>query len=113
MSIDPKVLKLLTYALDQDEPTSTSSMPIWQLGKNYFFRNAPYFYTGRLVMVTENELVITDAAWIAETGRFADALKSGEFSEVEPYPDGVEVVLGRHSLLDAMIWSHPLPREQI
>jgi len=50
--------------------------------------------------VTDEEFVIEDAAWIADTGRFADAIAKAEFGEVEPYPDG-EVILGRGALIDA------------
>ena len=83
----------------------------WEVGKNYFFRMATYFYTGKLVAVAANELVIEDAAWIAETGRFMEALKTGDFSEVEPYPAG-KVILGRGALVDASRFDHDLPREQ-
>ena len=43
-----------------------------------------------------------DAAWIADTGRFADSLKTCEFSEVEPFPQGREVIVGRSAVIDAV-----------
>ena len=57
--------------------------------------------TGRLVAVTDKELVLEDAAWIADTGRFSDALKKCQFNEVEPFPDG-KVILNRSAIIDAM-----------
>lgn len=56
---------------------------------------------GRLVAVGEHELVLEDASWIADTGRFSDALKTCEFNEVEPFPDG-RVIIGRGSVIDAV-----------
>ena len=72
----------------------------WQIGKIYLFRTVTHIDTGRLVRVTDKEFVIEDAAWIADTGRFADAIAKAEFGEVEPYPDG-QVILGRGALIDA------------
>lgn len=57
--------------------------------------------TGRLVALTAQELVLEDAAWIADTGRFSDALEKCEFGEVEPFPDG-RVILGRGAVIDAV-----------
>lgn len=84
----------------------------WEVGSAYFIRTVTHHYTGRLTKVTPTELVIEDAAWIADDGRFADFLKSGEASEVEPYPDGVKVIIGRSGILDAVKWTAKLPREQ-
>jgi hypothetical protein len=73
----------------------------WQVGETYLIRTVTMIDTGRLVGVTDQELVLKDAAWIADTGRFADAIKSAEFNEVEPFPDG-EVIIGRGAVIDAV-----------
>ena len=82
----------------------------YQIGKNYFIRTVTHHYTGKLVKVTPKELVLEDAAWIADDGRFMNALKDGTLNEVEPYQD--DIVIGRGAILDATIWKHKLPREQ-
>ena len=83
----------------------------YEIGAIYFIRSVTFFYTGRLVRVTPLELVLEDAAWIADTGRFADALKEGaSFAEVEPYPNG-HVILGRSAIVDAVKY-HTTPRTQ-
>lgn len=81
------------------------------IGKNVFIRTVTHHYTGALVSVYPQELVLRDAAWIADDGRFADALKTGTLNEVEPFPDG-ERIIGRGAILDAGLWPHKLPREQ-
>ena len=72
----------------------------FRIGGNYFIRTVTHHLTGKLVEVTNTELVLESAAWIADDGRFSDALKKCEFNEVEPFPSG-RVIVGRGSLIDA------------
>lgn len=74
----------------------------YRVGGNYFIRTVTHHYTGRLVQVHQHELVLEQAAWIADDGRFATALERCEFNEVEPYPSGSRVVIGRGAILDAV-----------
>ena len=73
----------------------------WEIGKIYLIRTVTMIDTGRLIAVTPHELVIEDAAWIADTGRFSDAVAKAEFGEVEPFPAG-RVIIGRGSVIDAV-----------
>jgi hypothetical protein len=81
------------------------------IGKNVFIRTVTHHYTGRLVAVYPTELVLTDAAWIADDGRFHEVFLSGEFSEVEPYADDLLVVVSRLALCDACEFKFKLPRK--
>lgn len=81
----------------------------WQVGKAYFIRTVTMYLTGKLIKLTPQELVLEDAAWIADTGRFSEAMKTGKFSEVEPFTG--PVIVGRGSVIDAQEWSLVLPRE--
>ena len=83
----------------------------WVVGKAYLIRTVTMIQTGRLVAVYDKELVLEEAAWVADTGRFNDALSKGTLNEIEPFPDG-PVIVGRGTICDAAIWSHPLPRKQ-
>lgn len=101
--------------LQQLSQMITPSVPgaqqdVWQVGKTYLIRTVTMIDTGRLVAVSPQELVLEDAAWIADTGRFADALKSCDFSEVEPFPDG-RVIIGRQAVIDAVVIAKA-PRQQ-
>src|SRR5262245_30178845 len=73
----------------------------WEVGQIYLIRTVTMIDTGKLIAVTPQELVLENAALIADTGRFADALKSIKFNEVEPFPDG-RVIIGRGSVIDAV-----------
>lgn len=79
-------------------------------GENVFVRTVTMHFTGRLTRVTAGELVLCEAAWIADSGRFHVALASGTLNEVEPYPDTSEVIIPRGSIIDVSRWLHPLPR---
>lgn len=83
---------------------------VYKIGKPYLIRTVTHYYTGKLVAVTDQELLLEDAAWIADTGRFHQAVRDGVLSEVEPYPAG-QVIIGRGAIVDAMLWPHKLPRE--
>ena len=82
-------------------PGGNSDNSAWEIGKIYLIRTVTMIDTGVLVAVTPQELILEDAAWIADTGRFSDALKSCSFNEVEPFPDG-RVVIGRSAIIDAV-----------
>lgn len=75
-------------------------------------RTVTMIYTGKLVAQNESELVLTEAAWIPETERWADTVKTGTFKEVEPYPAKAQVILNRSALLDAVAVNWELPSEQ-
>ncbi len=82
----------------------------WQLGENYIIRTVTMIQLGRLDYVGEKELVLSSASWVADTGRFHDALKTGKLNEVEPFTN--DVIVGRGSIIDASVWTHKLPKEQ-
>ena len=63
-------------------------------GKNVLICTVTKYYTGHVVQETKEWLKLESAAWIPDTGRFFNALKSSTFSEVEPYPNPVFVMKG-------------------
>jgi len=72
----------------------------WEIGKKYFIRTVTMHLTGELVSVSAQELVLKDAAWIADSGRFNEALKDiSKCKEVEPFVN--PVIVGRGSIVDA------------
>lgn len=87
----------------------SAAAPKWKIGTSYLIRTVTMILTGRLVGVDEHELWMEDAAWVADTGRYADALRTGKLSEVEPYPDG-RVFVGRGAIVDGCEWPHSFPR---
>lgn len=64
------------------------------LGQNVFIRTVTNFYTGKVEKTTKTTMTLSTAAWIADTGRFNEAVKTGVFAEVEPYKEDIKVNLG-------------------
>lgn len=81
-----------------------------QSTSNVIVRTVTHYYTGRIIAIRDGFMTLADAAWIADTGRWSDALCTGKLNEVEPYPGVVHISLG--AIVDYSPWQHPLPREQ-
>ena len=72
----------------------------WEVGKKYFIRTVTMHLTGELISVSDKELVLKDGAWIADSGRFNEAIRDIEkCKEVEPFENNV--IVGRGSIIDA------------
>ncbi len=72
----------------------------WRVGKKYFIRTVTMHLTGELTEVTRQELVLKDAAWIADSGRFSEAVRDpSKCAEVEPF--NRPAIVGRGSIVDA------------
>ena len=96
-----------------DAPMSGSTGLLVEVGDPYprgpvFIRTVTHYLVGRIVEVFPTELVIEDAAWVASTGRFHEAMSKGVLDEVEPFPSG-RVVVGRGAIIDCIAWTGDLP----
>jgi hypothetical protein len=108
--LQPNIARL-QHMIDDIKKAEAESGSAWEIGAIYLIRTVTMIDTGRLVAVTDNELVLEDAAWIADTGRFSDALRDSDFNEVEPFPPG-RVIVNRKSVIDAVqIGAAPLEQK--
>lgn len=82
----------------------------FKVGDAYFIRTVTYFATGRVKAIVGQFLVLNEAAWIADTGRFSDAIAKGVMNEIEPVE--VDMFVNISSITDAFPWGHKLPREK-
>lgn len=80
--------------------TTSTELP-FNVGDKLFIRTVTYHVTGEVVKIVGKFLVMKNAAWIADSGRFMDALKSEQFSEVEPFTN--EIFLNTDSITDATL----------
>ena len=63
--------------------------------------------TGQLVFVSSQELVLKDAAWVADSDRFNEAIKDpNKCKEVEPFVRNV--IVGRGAIVDATEIPHTI-----
>ena len=96
--------------MPNEEGTFTDADDVFAVGSKVFIRTITMYYTGRIRAITEGFVILEDAAWIADSGRFSDALKNGTLSEVEPFPDPVAVQ--KAVIVDVTAWNFELPEEQ-
>ena len=79
------------------------------IGKCWFFRTVTYHHVGRVVKVVGNIIQLEKASWVADSGRFTQAIKEGKLNEVEPVG---EILINRDTIVDFFPWNHPLPKGQ-
>ena len=92
-------LSLINQDQDQDS--------IYKIGVKYFIRTATYHCVGEIINKSKNELELKDAAWIADSGRLNNALKTGIFEEIEPFPNNL--IVNINGIIDATECDFPLP----
>lgn len=81
------------------------------VGSAFLIRTLTFSWVGRLVGFTGKCLILENASWVADAGRYhaslANGLESQESSEIEPAPGRVYVAWT--NLVDAAEYNHPLP----
>ena len=111
--MEPQTIKIneVEYVRKDAEATALSNINSIEdfVGKSFFFRTVTYHLTGRVTKVIGNLLFLSDAAWIADSGRFMQAIKDGALNEVEPVG---EAILNLSTVTDMFPWTHPLPVTQ-
>lgn len=84
----------------------------FQVGKKYFIRTVTMILCGECVADTDDMVVLTKASWIADTGRYQQALENGNFNEVELYPSDAEIFVSKGSIVDGFSPNFDLPSKQ-
>jgi hypothetical protein len=84
----------------------------WRIGEEYFIRTDTHYYTGRLIGVTDKELLIEFAAWKPDDKKFGNDLDKAKLPEFFLYPRGHKVIIGRAHILDAFILEDGIPGRQ-
>jgi len=79
------------------------------VGKSFFFRTVTYHLVGKVIKRIGMFLQLENASWVADSGRFMNAIKEGKLNEVEPV--GTAFV-NLESVTDFFPWRHALPEEQ-
>ena len=102
-----KLLEQLFDEKKQKEPWNGSDIP-FAVGKAYFIRTVTYHLLGKVEKIAGNFLVLSDASWVADSGRFWKAIGEGELNEVEFVGDAI---VSMTAICDAFPWVHKIPKE--
>jgi len=80
------------------------------VGKKFYFRTVTYHQVGKVEKVISGKfLQLSNASWVADSGRFMQAIKNGTLEEVEPVGD---MFVNMESVCDLFPWKHDLPKDQ-
>jgi len=85
----------------------------FEVGKKYFFRTVTYHLIGEVEEIVGDFLKFKKEtiSWVADSGRFMEAIDSGQLKEVEPVK--VSGGINTNAITDYFEWEHELPRKQI
>ena len=85
--------------LAQTVPQPPTDGHPYAVGKWYAIRTLTMIQTGKLEAVYEKELLLSNAAWIADTGRWMQFCQSPQNAlEVEPFTNNV--IVSRTNIID-------------
>jgi hypothetical protein len=98
-----------TYKGGYEMKKTQKQKNVVEVGKTYFFRTVTYHTVGKVIAVIGNFVKLENASWIADSGRFTQAIKDGALNEVEPVG---EANINLDTVVDFFPWKHALPSEQ-
>ena len=78
------------------------------VGGKYYFRTVTYHSVGEVKKIVGRFAYLKNASWIADSGRFNEAIKNGTLNEVEPVGDAF---VNLDTVVDFFPWKHTLPKE--
>lgn len=88
---------------------------VFVIGQKLFIRTLTLYHTGKLEGIYRCGPVVflklVDAAWVASSGRFTQAIDDGTLDETEPVLS-TPIYVNVASIVDFMEWHHDLPRVQ-
>ena len=108
ISISDETYELIKEQLKPDEKQDIKTLEDL-IGKKFFFRTVTYHLVGRVEKIIGQIIELSTASWVAESGRFMQAIKEGKLNEVEPVG---QAFLNFQSVTDFFPWNHDLPTEQ-
>lgn len=109
IEISDETFEKIKDQLAEEEQIDLASLDDF-VGKAFFFRTVTYHVTGKVIKRMGDFLQLEKAAWVADSGRFMQAINEGTLKEVEPVK--VPVWINIKSCTDIYLWKHDLPREQ-
>ena len=108
INVSDETYELIKDQLDDDESIDISSIDEL-VGKKLFLRTVTYHILGKVEKIMGTILYLSDASWVADSGRFSNAIKSGELDEVELLGNWF---VNLSTVTDFGIWKHKLPKDQ-
>ena len=107
LEVSEETYKKIESLLKEDEKINTDYDNL--IGTCLFIRTVTYHQVGKVERITGQFLELSGASWVADSGRFMNAIKDGTLEEVEPVG---KMYVSLDSIVDMVPWIHKLPTEQ-
>lgn len=108
ITVSDDTFELIKNQLKTEEKVDITDLDDF-IGKKLFIRTVTYHLVGKVVKRIGNMFELEDASWVADSGRFMNAIKEGKLDEVEPVG---QAFVNMNSVVDMFPWVHDLPSKQ-
>jgi len=81
---------------------------LFDVGSKVFLRTVTYHLVGKIIKKEGDWVELEEASWVADSGRFHEAIADGTLSEVEHVGSAV---VNLATVTDAFPWVHELPKK--
>jgi len=108
LQVSDETYEKIKSQLQEEEQKDISQLQDF-VGEKLFIRTVTYHLTGKVEKIFGNMMELSNGAWIADSGRFEQAIKDGTLNEVEPVG---KVFINLNSVVDMFPWTHKLPQSQ-
>ena len=102
-----------TFERIKDQLTEEETIDVSELsdfiGKKLFIRTVTYHMIGKVESIVGGFFELSNASWVADSGRFMNAIKEGTLDEVEPIG---QAFLNVNTIVDMFNWKHSLKLKQ-
>lgn len=103
-----KLLELVCELIKEKSDSCESDSTPFEIGKAYFIRTVTYHFIGKVEKINGDFLVLSDAVWVADSGRFHEAIEKGSLSEVEYIGDWHVNI---KTITDFGVWKNKIIKE--
>ncbi|MCK5610285.1 hypothetical protein KAR91_50905 [Candidatus Pacearchaeota archaeon] len=108
LEVSDETYEKIKDQLEADEKVEINGLVDF-VGQKIFVRTVTYHLIGRVTKIVGGLVFLEKASWIADSGRFMQAIRDGKLNEVEPVGDWFFSI---GSLVDGCLWRHDLPEAQ-
>ena len=81
---------------------------MFKVQQRYLIRTVTYHLVGTVIRRSDGFLHLKNASWVADSGRFGEALAKGTLAETEYVGDAFVNIA---AIVDAFPWTHALPTQ--
>lgn len=108
LEVSDETFELIKNRIGLDEVIEVDKLEDF-VGKKLFIRTVTYHMVGEVTKLVGKFFQLKNASWVADSGRFMNAIKEGTLDEVEPVGSAW---LNTDSIVDIFLWKHKLPTSQ-